>query len=103
MDSRSETLAGEKEVGRSVSPTPPGSLNKETLEANGSFDESPTDKEEGSIKNATAVEGGDDEEGEYPDATRMAFIVIALLLSIFLVCLRSFSIRLPSTSRYSKH
>ncbi|KAH6712870.1 putative HC-toxin efflux carrier [Leptodontidium sp. 2 PMI_412] len=87
MDSRSETLAGEKEVGRSVSPTPPGSLNKETLEANGSFDESPTDKEEGSIKNATAVEGGDDEEGEYPDATRMAFIVIALLLSIFLVSL----------------
>ncbi|KAG4436754.1 hypothetical protein IFR05_007772 [Cadophora sp. M221] len=87
MDSRSETLAGEKEVGRSVSPTPAGSLNKENLEVNGSFDESPTDKEDGSVQNAPAVEGGDDEEGEYPDAARMAFIVIALLLSIFLVSL----------------
>ena len=87
MDSRSETLAGEKEVGRSVSPSPPGSLNKERLEANGSFDESPTDKEDGSIRNspAPAVEG-DDDEGEYPDGFRMAMIVVALLLSIFLVC-----------------
>jgi len=91
MDSRSETLAGEKEVGRSVSPSPPGSLNKERLEAKGSFDESPTDKEDGSIRNspAPAADGGDDDEGEYPDGVRMAMIVVALLLSIFLVCSHS--------------
>lgn len=91
MDSRAETLAGEQEVARSISPTPPGSLNKERLKANGSFDESPTDKEDNSIRN-TSAEAGDDEEGEYPDATRMAFIVIALLLSIFLVSAQPFSV-----------
>lgn len=83
-DSRAPTLAEEKEVGRSVSPTPPVSLNKEAIEANASFDDGPTDKEDGSIRNVDISEGGE-EEGEYPDATRMAFIVIALLLSIFLV------------------
>ncbi len=84
-DSRAPTLAGEKEVGRSVSPTPPVSLNKEAYEENGSFDDGPTDKEDGSVRNADVAEGGGEDEGEYPDATRMAFIVIALLLSIFLV------------------
>ncbi|CZT41210.1 probable vacuolar basic amino acid transporter 3 [Rhynchosporium secalis] len=87
MDSRAETPTGEKEVGRSVSPTPPGSLNKETIETKGSLYESPTDKEDGSIHEPTTAHGGGDQDGEYPDATRMAFIVIALLLSIFLVSL----------------
>ncbi|CZS92185.1 hypothetical protein WAI453_000124 [Rhynchosporium graminicola] len=87
MDSRAETPTGEKEVGRSVSPTPPGSLNKETIETKGSLYESPTDKEDGSIHEPTTAQGGGDQDGEYPDATRMAFIVIALLLSIFLVSL----------------
>ncbi|KAI9055863.1 hypothetical protein LZ554_000801 [Drepanopeziza brunnea f. sp. 'monogermtubi'] len=86
MDSRAETLTEEKEVGRSVSPTPTRSLNKETTGAN-SFDDGATHQREGSVQNDAVVQEGDEDEGDYPAGLRMAFIVIALLLSIFLVSL----------------
>jgi hypothetical protein len=82
MDSRAETLAEDKEMGRSVSPSPPTSINKET-KAN--LDDLPTDNEDGSVRDVTPAEGVEG-EGEYPEGFRMAAIVIALLLSIFLVC-----------------
>ncbi|EKD17024.1 uncharacterized protein L3040_000450 [Drepanopeziza brunnea f. sp. 'multigermtubi'] len=86
MDSRAETLNEEKEVGLSVSPSPTRSLNKEATEAN-SFDDGATHQREGSVQDDAAVQEGDGDEGDYPAGLRMAFIVIALLLSIFLVSL----------------
>jgi len=79
LDSRSATLAGEKEIGRSVSPTPPASLNKEQ---NANLDDSTTDNE-GSLKDSSAEVA--EEDVEYPTGLRMTLIVISLLLSIFLV------------------
>jgi hypothetical protein len=81
MDSRSFTLAEEKDFGTSVTPSPRESLNKERKAEQ---DNTTTENEGGSIQNVPAA-SGEDEEGEYPDSTRMTFIVIALLLSIFLV------------------
>ncbi len=86
MDSRAETLA-EKEVGRSMSPSPRPSFNKEE---DTKFDEAPTDNEEGSVRNvsdrAPPAEREED-EAEYPTGFRLAAIVVALLFSIFLVSL----------------
>lgn len=82
MDSQTSTLAGEKE-GRSVSPTPSRSLHKEVLVEKNSFDNVPTDMEDGSTKDTPVV--ADADEGEYPEGFRLAMIVVALLLSIFLV------------------
>ncbi|KAK6583081.1 hypothetical protein PZA11_004157 [Diplocarpon coronariae] len=84
MDSRAVTLADEKDAGGGLSPTPPAS-SKEPNQANEGFGEAPTDKEDDSIQTAVSPEA--DGEGEYPDGLRMAFIVVALLLSIFLVSL----------------
>lgn len=84
MDSRAETLA-EKE--RSVTTSPRLSYNKEE---DIKFDETPTDNEEGSVKNVpqeTAASAEQEDETKYPSGFRLAAIVIALLLSIFLVCL----------------
>ena len=83
MDSRAETLA-EKEVGRSISPSPRPSFNKEE---DTKFDEAPTDNEEGSVKNVSEATGAatEEDEGEYPSGFRLAAIVVALLMSIFLV------------------
>jgi MFS transporter, DHA2 family, glioxin efflux transporter len=81
MDSRSVTLAEEKEVGRTATPSPRPSYEKETKT---DTDDSPTDKEDGSITNEPAL--SPEEEGQYPEGFRLAFIVVALLLSIFLVC-----------------
>jgi hypothetical protein len=81
MDSRSITLAEEKDIGTSITPSPLESLNKERKAEQ---DNTTTENVGGSIQNVPAASGEDD-EGEYPDATRMTFIVIALLLSIFLV------------------
>jgi MFS transporter, DHA2 family, glioxin efflux transporter len=79
MDSRSLTLAEEKEIGTSTAPSPAASLRKE---AKTELEDEKTDNEE-SVENGTNTDGED--SGEYPDGMRMAFIVIALLLSIFLV------------------
>jgi hypothetical protein len=79
MDSRAETLAEEKELERSASPTPSPSINKEKED----FGDSPTDNEGGSVQGEAA--NAEEDGGEYPNGTRMAFIVVALLLSVFLV------------------
>lgn len=84
MDSRAETLAEEKELERNT-PSPRLSYNKE---ADTKFDEGPTDNEEGSFKDApqaTATPAVEVDETEYPAGFKLAAIVIALLLSIFLV------------------
>lgn len=82
MDSRSVTLAEEKEVGRTATPSPRPSYEKETK---ADTDDSPTDNEDASITNAPALASEEDVEGQYPEGFRLAFIVVALLLSIFLV------------------
>jgi MFS transporter, DHA2 family, glioxin efflux transporter len=82
MDSRSVTLAEEKEVGRTATPSPRPSYEKENRT---DTDDSPTDKEDGSITNAPAPTSEEEVEGQYPEGFRLAFIVVALLLSIFLV------------------
>ena len=79
MDSRAETLAEEKEFERSASPTPSPSINKERE----NFDDSPTDNEGGSVQ--SEAPNTEEDDGEYPNGTRMTFIVVALLLSVFLV------------------
>jgi len=79
MDSRAETLAEEKEFERSASPTPSPSLNK----GKESFEDSPTDNEDGSVQ--SEAPNTEEDDGEYPNGTRMTFIVVALLLSVFLV------------------
>ncbi|KAH6682863.1 putative HC-toxin efflux carrier [Halenospora varia] len=80
-DSRSATLAGDKEgAARSISPSPRPSFNKDDKK----FEDSPTDNEDGSVRN-TPADGED--EGEYPTKVKLAMIVVALLLSIFLVSL----------------
>jgi hypothetical protein len=83
MNSSEPTLAEEKEIGRSASPTPVGSINKEKLDNEGSL----TEKEEnGSIRDATPAEEAAEEGAiEYPTGARLLFIVVALVLSIFLV------------------
>jgi hypothetical protein len=80
MDSRSMTLAEEKELETGATASPQGSVRGEKTE----LDDTPTDNEDGSIQNQTNTEA-EDEEGEYPDGIRMAFIVVALVLSVFLV------------------
>jgi hypothetical protein len=80
MDSRSLTLAEEKEIETSTSPSPAASLRKETKTE---LEDEKTDNKEEPVENGTNTDGED--SGEYPDGMRMAFIVIALLLSIFLV------------------
>jgi hypothetical protein len=79
MDSRSLTLAEEKEFENTATPSPRPSFEKETKT---DTDGSPTDKEDGSVTNTPP---GGEVEGEYPEGFRLAFIVIALLMSIFLV------------------
>jgi hypothetical protein len=81
IDSRSATLAEDKEARRSISPTPPGSLNKEL---NSKIDDSTTDNEDGSFKESSLDEINQDDI-EYPSGVRLALIVVSLLLSIFLV------------------
>jgi hypothetical protein len=86
MDSRTTTLVGDKEMGveRSARSSYHGSL-KESKE---DLDDSPedTEKDEGSFKDVPVVDGQTtEEEGEYPTGIRMTFIVVALILSIFLV------------------
>jgi MFS transporter, DHA2 family, glioxin efflux transporter len=86
MDSRSITLAGDKEVGMTATPSPRPSFEKESKT---DLDDVPTDNEDGSVTNGSPGEGGEEGEeeveGEYPEGLRLAFIVIALMLSIFLV------------------
>ena len=85
------TLAEEKEIETSATPSPRESISQERKVEP---DNTAKENDDGSIKNTPPV-AADEDEGEYPDATRMAFIVVALLLSIFLVrprfnpCLRS--------------
>lgn len=81
MDSRSLTLAEEKELETDVTSSPQGSIRNEKTE----LDDVPAENEDGSIRNETTAEA-EDEGGEYPNGVRMAFIVVALVLSIFLVC-----------------
>jgi hypothetical protein len=80
MDSRSLTLVEDKEVGTTATPSPRPSFEKESKT---DLEDSPPDKEDGSSTNDNAPE--EEVEGQYPEGFRLAFIVIALLLSIFLV------------------
>ncbi len=88
MDSRSVTLAEEKGIGRSATPSPRPSLEKETKT---DLDDSTTDREDGSVADDTSPE--EEVEGMYPEGIRLAFIVVALLLSIFLVSIPYFQRR----------
>jgi len=81
MDSRSATLAEEKEFGTSVTPSIDDSILKETKE---DVDRTQARNEKDEEANANLEEEEDD--GEYPTGFRMAMIVVALVLSIFLVC-----------------
>ena len=82
MDSRSLTLAEEKEFETGVTSSPHGSILNEKTE----LDDTQTENEDGSIQNPTNAEAGaGDEEGDYPSGIRMALIVVSLILSIFLV------------------
>ena len=78
MDSRSATLAGGKEVGRTATPSPRPSYEKE----NKTDTDDSTDKEDGSTTNDASPEEAVE---QYPEGFRLASIVVALLLSIFLV------------------
>jgi hypothetical protein len=90
MDSRAETLAGEKEAGRvedketgrTRSPSPVPSIDKEKND----FGDQPTDIEGSIPEEKTFNDASADDEGDYPSGFRLAAIVLALLLSIFLVC-----------------
>jgi hypothetical protein len=77
-DSRSATLADEKDHRRSVSPSPLPSINKEEQPA---ITADNTDNE-GSLK---AEEGAAPDDGEYETGMKLALIIVSLLLSIFLV------------------
>ncbi len=79
MDSRSITLTEDKEVGRTVTPSPRPSFEKEIKTDLGDT----TDQENGSITDGASP--GEEVVGDYPEGLRLAFIVIVLLLSIFLV------------------
>jgi len=87
-DSRAATLAEEKELERSVSSSLHSSLNKETQP------EMELNKDEaGSVHSPPPNGEEEDGGGEYPTGIRMTFIVVALVLSIFLVSVGN-SIRL---------
>lgn len=77
-DSRSATLAEPENPQRSISASPRDSLNKEEK-----INDETTDNE-GSFKNADSE--GEEVEVIYETGIRLTFIIIALLLSIFLVC-----------------
>lgn len=83
MDSSAATLNEEKEFERSPSPTPVGSINKDK-DVEGSFTEK---EEDGSIRNATPAETSGEPEVVYPTGFKLGMIIVALVLSIFLVCL----------------
>ena len=89
MDSRSLTLAGETELETGVTSSPQGSLHEEKELG----DRPPTDKEDEAVENETNREAEREQKREHPSGVRMAFIVVALVLSVFLV--RS----LPSVQR----
>src|ERR1700712_1115545 len=65
---------------KSVSASAETSSGREKTE----LDDKPIDDKERSIQNGTPTEEVDD-DGEYPTGIRMAVIVVALALSIFLV------------------
>jgi hypothetical protein len=82
MDSRSLTLAEEKELETGVTSSPHRSLRNEKTD----LDDTQTENEDGSIRNPTNAEPeAGDGEGEYPSGIRMTLIVVSLMLSIFLV------------------
>jgi hypothetical protein len=80
MDSRSVTLAEEKELETGPTSSPQGSLRYEKA----GLENSPADNENGSLQNDANEEVGVD-EAEYPKGAPLALIVVALVLSIFLV------------------
>lgn len=85
MDSRSLTLAEEKEHGNSVSPSPAPTVGKDLKS---DVDDSGTDKEDGSFREVPPTMANmEEDDGEYPTGFKMAAIVFALVLSIFLVSL----------------
>lgn len=79
MDSRAETLAEDKEAERTHSPSLTPSIDKEK---NDSSDQ-PTDIEGSTHENPS--DNVDTAVDEYPSGLRLGAIVVALLLSIFLV------------------
>lgn len=86
MVSRSSTLAEEKEFETGGTTSRQGSVRNEKPE----LEDTPTENEEGSVRNETKDEvpaqAEDDEGVQYPTGVIMGFIVVALVLSIFLVC-----------------
>lgn len=83
VDSSAPTLAEEKEIGTSASPTPVASIAEKKKDLDGSI----TEKEEnGSMREVTLAEGGEPQV-VYPTGFRLAMIICALVLSIFLVSL----------------
>lgn len=94
MDSRAETLAGDNEPG-STSPIP--SINEKLEEFNGQITDTDREKSDSGdhrtdidVPASEEKTAGDDtaaakDDVEYPSGVRLAAIVVALLLSIFLV------------------
>jgi hypothetical protein len=79
-DSRSATLADEKETRRSVSPSPLPSINKEEGIGKETLEAEATDNE-GSLK----AEENVPDDGDYATGLPLALVILSLLLSIFLV------------------
>ena len=74
-------MAEEKEFDTGVTSSPQRSIREDKTE----LDDTQTDKEDGSIRNKTEAEAGEEDGGEYPHGIRMILIVVSLVLSIFLV------------------
>ncbi|RFU33349.1 hypothetical protein B7463_g2991, partial [Scytalidium lignicola] len=84
MDSRSMTLTEDKELDKETISSPP-SIHNEKLDPDKGL-EADIETEVNSIKDNPDVTAESD-DGEYPTGMRMVFIVVALVLSIFLVSL----------------
>jgi hypothetical protein len=86
MNSRSLTLTEDKEIERNVTSSPRRSFDKKTKPQQ---DDTPTETdkdEEGSFRDVATGDLPEEEDGgDYPSGIHMAFIVVALVLSIFLV------------------
>lgn len=85
MDSKAATLSGDRES--SATPSYAPSEQKEYIPA--SDNSSVTEKADGSVLEAQPgadLSADGEDNGVYPTGLRMASIVVALVLSIFLVC-----------------
>jgi len=92
------SLSGEKEAGTTRSPTPEtlveenrnvGNINEKQLEATDDTAKADEATLGGEAESAREEATANEEEAEYASGIKLGFIVIALALSIFLVCLQS--------------